>query len=91
MRPGWARCEYSQFRKRAQRIGAWRWHTPLVTSQGGARSVLATIVGYLIVAAIVVVLFNFVIGTVLWLFRALIVVVAILALITIYLRLKTPD
>lgn len=52
---------------------------------------MATIVGYLIVAVIVVVLFNFVIGTILWLFRTLIVVVAVLALITIYLRLKTPD
>jgi len=53
--------------------------------------VLASIVGYLIVAIIVIVLFNVVVGTIVWLVRTLLVVVAILALITIYLRLKTPD
>ena len=62
-----------------------------MTHDSGARSVLATIVGYLIVAIVVIVLFNFVIGTIFWLLRTVIVVVAILALITIYLRLKTPD
>lgn len=62
-----------------------------MTHDSGARSVLATIVGYLIVAIVVIVLFNFVIGTIFWLLRTVIIVVAILALITIYLRLKTPD
>lgn len=58
---------------------------------GGARSVLATIVGYVIVAVIVVVLFHFIIGTVLWLFRTLVIVVVLLGLLTLYLRLKSPD
>ena len=55
------------------------------------RSILATIVGYIIVGVIVVVVFHFIIGTILWLFRTIVIVVVILALVTIYLRLKTPD
>ena len=61
------------------------------TGQSGARSIMATIVGYIIVAVVVVVLFHFVIGTILWLFRTLVIVVVVLALATIYLRLKAPD
>ena len=51
---------------------------------------LATVVGYAIVAIIVLVLFHFIIGTILWLFRTLVIVVVIVGLITIYLRLKSP-
>lgn len=61
------------------------------TQRSGARSVLATIVGYVLVAVIVLVLFNFVIGTILWLFRAAVIVVVLLVLLTVYLRLKSPD
>jgi uncharacterized membrane protein YdjX (TVP38/TMEM64 family) len=61
------------------------------TEPSGARSVLATIVGYVIVAIVVLVLFHFIIGTILWLFRTLVIIVVILGLITIYLRLKSPD
>ena len=61
------------------------------TEPSGARSALATIVGYVIVAVIVLVLFNFIIGTILWLFRTLVIVVVLLGLLTIYLRLKSPD
>jgi hypothetical protein len=61
------------------------------TEQSGARSVLATIVGYIIVAVIVLALFHFIIGTILWLFRTLVIVVVLLGLLTIYLRLKSPD
>ena len=61
------------------------------TEPSGARSVLATVVGYVLVAVIVLVLFNFVIGTILWLFRTAVVVVVLLVLLTIYLRLKSPD
>ena len=50
---------------------------------------MATIVGYIIVGVLVVVAFHFVIGTILWLFRTLVIVVVILALVTIYLKLKT--
>ena len=61
------------------------------TEQHGARSVLAAIVGYVIVAVVVVVLFNFIIGTIFWLVRTLLIVGVLLALLTIYLRLKSPD
>ena len=51
---------------------------------------LATVVGYAIVAIIVLVLFHFIIGTILWLFRTLVIIVVIVGLITIYLKLKSP-
>jgi uncharacterized membrane protein YdjX (TVP38/TMEM64 family) len=60
------------------------------TEPSGSRSVLATIVGYVLVAVIVLVLFNFIIGTVLWLFRTAAIIVIVLVLLTIYLRLKSP-
>ncbi len=69
-----------------------RGHTPSVASErNGARSLLATIVGYVIVAIVVLLLFKFIVGTIFWLFRALVVVVVLLVLLTIYLRLKSPD
>ena len=52
---------------------------------------LATIVGYVLVAVVVVVLFNFVIGTIFWLIRTVLIIVALLGLLTIYLKLKSPD
>jgi hypothetical protein len=61
------------------------------TGQGGARSLLATIVGYVIVALVVLFLLQFVIGTIFWLLRALVVIVILLALVTIYAKLKSPD
>jgi hypothetical protein len=61
------------------------------TEPSGARSLLATIVGYVLVAVIVLVLFHFIIGTILWLFRTLVIVAVLLGLLTIYLRLKSPD
>ena len=60
------------------------------TEPSGSRSVLATIVGYFLVAVIVLVLFHFVIGTVLWLFRTAAIIVVVLVLLTIYLKLKSP-
>ena len=60
------------------------------TQPSGARSVLATLVGYVIVAIVVLFLFHFIIGTILWLFRTLVIVVALLGLLTIYLKLKSP-
>ena len=50
------------------------------TEPSGSRSVLATIVGYFLVGVIVLVLFHFVIGTVLWLFRTAAIVVVLLVL-----------
>jgi hypothetical protein len=61
------------------------------TGQGGARSLLATIVGYVIVALVVLFLLQFVIGTIFWVLRALVVIVILLALVTIYAKLKSPD
>ena len=60
------------------------------TESSGARSVLATIVGYFLLAVIVLVLFHFVIGTVLWLFRTAAIIVVLLVLLTVYLKLKSP-
>jgi uncharacterized membrane protein YdjX (TVP38/TMEM64 family) len=56
-----------------------------------SRSVLATVVGYVLVAVIVVVLFNFIVGTFFWLIRTVLIIVALLGLLTIYLKLKSPD
>jgi hypothetical protein len=61
------------------------------TEPRGARSVLATIVGYVIVALVVLFLLQFVIGTIFWVLRALVVIVILLALVTIYAKLKSPD
>jgi hypothetical protein len=55
-----------------------------------ARSLLATIVGYVIVALVVLILFRFVVGTIFWLVRALFIVVVLVGLVAIYLRLKSP-
>jgi hypothetical protein len=60
------------------------------TEPGATRSVLATIVGYFLLAIIVLVLFHFVIGTILWLFRTAVIIVVLLVLLTLYLRLKSP-
>ena len=61
------------------------------TRRAGARSLLATIVGYIIVALVVLILLRFIVGTVFWLIRAFILVIVLLALLAIYLRLKSPD
>ena len=61
------------------------------TEPSATRSVLATVVGYVLVAIIVVVLFNFIVGTFFWLIRTVLIIVALLGLLTIYLRLKSPD
>jgi hypothetical protein len=55
-----------------------------------ARSMLATVVGYVIVALVVLILFRFVVGTIFWLIRAVFIVVVLVALVAIYLRLKSP-
>ena len=61
------------------------------TRQEGARSLLATIVGYIIVALVVLILLRFVVGTVFWLVRAFVLVIVLLALLALYVRLKSPD
>ena len=52
---------------------------------------MATLVGYSLVAIIILVVFNFIIGTILWLFRIVVIVVVLVGLLTVYLRLKSPD
>jgi hypothetical protein len=61
------------------------------TRREGVRSLLATIVGYIIVALVALILLRFVVGTVFWLIRAFVVVIVLLALLAIYVRLKSPD
>ena len=61
------------------------------TERSRARSVLATLVGYVLVAVLVVVLFNFVVGTIFRLIRTVLIIVALLGLLTIYLKLKSPN
>ncbi len=56
-----------------------------------ARSFLATVVGYLIVIVLAVVVFRFVLGTIYWLLRAFFIVIVLVVLLTVYLRLKSPD
>lgn len=61
------------------------------TDSSATRSLLATVVGYVLVAVIVVVLFNFVVGTFFWLIRTVLIIVALLGLLAIYFKLKSPD
>lgn len=63
----------------------------MATQGNGARSLLATIVGYIIVAVVVLILFHFIAGTVFWLVRTFVIVAILVALLAIYLRLKSPD
>lgn len=61
------------------------------TQPSGARSLLATIVGYVLVIVVVVVLFNFIVGTLFWLVRTVFIIALLLGLLVLYLRLKSPD
>ena len=54
------------------------------------RSILASAVGYIIAAIVVIWLLGAVIGTVLWLVRTAIVIAVVVGLIALYLKLKTP-
>jgi len=50
--------------------------------------VLATIVGYVLVAVVVIVLFNFIIGTIFWLVRTVLIVAVVVGLLLLYLHLN---
>ncbi len=63
----------------------------MATEDSGARSLLATIVGYVIVAFVVVVVFRFVAGTFFWVIRTVVIVLIFGALVALYLKLKSPD
>jgi hypothetical protein len=56
----------------------------------GTRSVLATAVGYVLVAIIAYFALRIFVGTLFWLLRTIIVIVIIGGLFTLYLKLKTP-
>ncbi|MEY2444476.1 MAG: hypothetical protein QOE00_1056, partial [Ilumatobacteraceae bacterium] len=49
------------------------------------------IVGYVIVIILAVIVVRFVLGTIFWLLKALFVVIMLVALLVVYLRLKSPD
>jgi hypothetical protein len=61
-----------------------------MSTPSAARSGLATVVGYILVAVVVVVLFKFIIGTIYWLLRTVLIIAVLLGLLTFYLRLKSP-
>jgi hypothetical protein len=61
------------------------------TTPSRGRSALATIVGYILVAVVVVVLFNFIVGTIFWLVRTVLIIAVVVGLLLLYLHLKSPD
>ncbi len=58
---------------------------------GGIRGFGATIIGWLIVAVIVYFFFGFLIGTIRWVFRFIIVLFLLGALLTVYFKLRDGD
>ncbi len=55
-----------------------------------SRSMLATVVGYILVALIGYFVLRIFLGTIYWLLRTIIVIVVIGGLFTLYLSLKAP-
>ncbi|MCU1389903.1 MAG: hypothetical protein JWL72_3241 [Ilumatobacteraceae bacterium] len=55
-----------------------------------ARSFLASVLGWVIVAIIAYFVLGALVGTILWILRTLLIIVAIGGLIWLYFRLKTP-
>ncbi|MCU1400644.1 MAG: hypothetical protein JWN62_3753 [Acidimicrobiales bacterium] len=55
-----------------------------------ARSFLASVLGWVIVAIIAYFVLGALVGTILWILRTLLIIVAIIGLIWLYFRLKTP-
>lgn len=55
-----------------------------------ARSLLATIVGYVLIAVIAYIALRLFIGTIYWLLRTIVVILVIGGLLTLYLKLKSP-
>ena len=56
-----------------------------------ARSALATVVGWLLVVAVVLVALRFVVGTLAWFVRSFLGLVLIVGLFVAWLILKAPD
>ncbi len=55
---------------------------------GAPRSILASVVGWLIVAIVVYLFFGWIVGTLFWLLRMLVVLVLLGGLFALYLRLR---
>ena len=55
-----------------------------------ARSFLASVLGWVIVAIIAYFVLGALVGTILWILRTVLIIVAIGGLIWLYFRLKTP-
>jgi uncharacterized membrane protein YdjX (TVP38/TMEM64 family) len=62
-----------------------------VAETPGPKSMLATVVGYALVAVVAYVALKMFVGTIFWLFRSVIVVAIIGGLLLLYLNLKAPD
>jgi hypothetical protein len=56
-----------------------------------ARSFLASIIGYLLAALVAYLAFRLFLGTVYWLIRMIVIVLAIGGLAMLYLKLKAPS
>lgn len=56
-----------------------------------ARSFLATIVGYVLAAVLAYLAFRVLVGTLYWLVRTLLIIVAVGGLAALYLKLKAPS
>lgn len=56
----------------------------------GARTILATVIGWVVVALVVWFLFGALVGTILWILRTILIIAVILGLITLYFKLKSP-
>ena len=56
-----------------------------------SRSLLATVVGWLLVAVIAWIALRFILGSVFWILRSLLIIVVIVGLLWAYLALKAPS
>jgi multisubunit Na+/H+ antiporter MnhE subunit len=56
-----------------------------------ARSFLASIIGYLLAAVVAYLAFRMFLGTVYWLIRMIVIVLAVGGLAMLYLKLKAPS
>lgn len=54
------------------------------------RSMLASVVGWVLVVVVVVVALRTVVGTIMWVLRSVLVIAAIAGLVALYLWLKAP-
>ena len=62
----------------------------MASSGGGVRSFLASIIGFIIVAIVLIVLFNVIIGALFWALRGVLVIAVLIGLFVLYLNLKSP-